>query len=511
MSAESPEVTKFHQIQQQLIDMWPDMTLRTNDGPRRTVIVVSSLSVDLPDHMAPLATAYEERYLCYVLLLAKAKNTRVVYVTSLPMLPRLVDYYLTLIPGLDPHELRERLTVVSLSDGSFRPLTQKILERPRVIERLRQIVDGSEHKLLIPFMSTELEAQLGLALQTPVYGPDPSLAFLGSKSGSRQVFARAGHPGPQGVEGVRTLSDVTQAIEQMQGDSQVGDVMLKLDEGVSGLGNAVVRLPQHASRSEIERAIRSLEAEDATVEPQGFLEALERTGGVVEELVTGDDFCSPSVQLRASPLGEVEILSTHDQVLGGTHHQTYLGCKFPANDQYATALVEPGLAIGKELASRGVIGRFGIDFVATRQADAWSLRPVEVNLRNGGTTHPMLTLQALTDTSYDAEDARLVSRGRAKTYLATDHMHHPAFATLTPDDLLDVIAEADLGWDEDTHTGIAFHMASAIAVAGDIGVTAIGDSPKQAQWLYDAAKHALIGAVSPVGDVESSPERSGDH
>lgn len=509
MPDESPDAPRFHQIQQRLIDMWPDMTLRTSDGPPRTVIVLSSLSVDLPDHMAPLATAYEERYLCYVLLLAKARNTRVVYVTSQPMLPRLVDYYLTLIPGLDPHELRERLTVVSLSDSSFRPLTQKILERPRVIERLRRMLEGSEHTLIIPFMSTELEAQLGLALRTPVYGPDPSLSFLGSKSGSRQVFARAGHPGPRGVEGVRDLGDVLGAVQQIQAESAVGDVMVKLDEGVSGLGNAVVRLPPHASRSQVEQAVRSLEAEDTTVEPDAFLEALERTGGIVEELVKGDDFCSPSIQLRASPLGEVEVLSTHDQVLGGTHQQTYLGCKFPAHDDYARLLVEPGLAIGKELASRGVIGRFGIDFVAIRHAeDGWQLRPVEVNLRNGGTTHPMLTLQALTDTSYDASGAELVSRGRAKTYLATDHMHHDAFATLTPDDLLDIIEETELGWDEETQTGIAFHMASAIAVAGDIGVTAIGDSPKQAQWLYDAAKHALVGAVSEVRDADTTPERA---
>jgi hypothetical protein len=45
-------------------------------------------------------------------------------------------------------------------------------------------------------------------------------------------------------------------------------------------------------------------------------------------------------------------------------------------------------------------------------------------------------------------------------------------------------------------------MASAIAVAGHVGVTAIGDSQRQAQWLYDAAKHALIGAAV-AGDETS--------
>jgi hypothetical protein len=196
-------------------------------------------------------------------------------------------------------------------------------------------------------------------------------------------------------------------------------------------------------------------------------------------------------------------------VLGGPHGQTYLGCRFPADPAYARALVEPSLAIGDELAKRGVIGRFAVDFVATSQHEAadgetsnaedWRLCAVEINLRNGGTTHPALTLQALTDGSYEPEEARLVSKGRPKHYLATDHLHHPSFSTLTPDDLLDVIDENGLGWDDETHTGVAFHMASAIAVAGHVGVTAIGDSQRQAQWLYDAAKHALIGATA-TGD-----------
>ena len=98
---------------EQLIDLWPNMTFRTTEGPPRTILVISSLSLEVPPSLAPLVTAYEERYLCLVLLLAKAQKTRVVYVTSQPMLPRLVDYYLQLIPGLDRDELRERLAVVS--------------------------------------------------------------------------------------------------------------------------------------------------------------------------------------------------------------------------------------------------------------------------------------------------------------------------------------------------------------------------------------------------------------
>ena len=70
------------------------------------------------------------------------------------------------------------------------------------------------------------------------------------------------------------------------------------------------------------------------------------------------------------------------------------------------------------------------------------------------------------------------------------------FARLTPDDLLDVAEEHGLGWDPETGTGIAFHMASAIAVAGVVGVTSIGNSPAEADALYDGAKRALRHAAS---------------
>jgi hypothetical protein len=227
------------------------------------------------------------------------------------------------------------------------------------------------------------------------------------------------------------------------------------------------------------------------------MERFDAKGGVVEEFLTGSTVRSPSVQLRISPWGEVAVLSTHDQILGGPLSQTYLGCRFPAAKEYSRDLVEPSLAVGRQLASQGVVGPSSIDYVSTQRDDGtWRSCAVEINLRNSGTTHPALTLQALTDAPFNAETGELVSRGRAKHYLATDHLEHPRFASLTPDDLLDVIEGDGLGWDDETHTGIAFHLASAIAIGGQVGLTAIGDSDRQAQQLYDSAKDALIAATA---------------
>ena len=93
--------------------------------------------------------------------------------------------------------------------------------------------------------------------------------------------------------------------------------------------------------------------------------------------------------MRVTPLGKLEVLSTHDQLLGGPSGQSYLGCIFPADPGYATAITREAVKVGERLASEGVIGRFAMDFVAVRSADgSWEPYAIELNLRKGGTTHP---------------------------------------------------------------------------------------------------------------------------
>src|SRR5919204_127728 len=142
--------------------------------------------------------------------------------------------------------------------------------------------------------------------------------------------------------------------------------------------------------------------------PDGFARVLSEQCGVVEERMDGV-VASPSVQLRITPLGEVELLSTHDQILGGPSGQSYLGCRFPADPAYAAAITREAAKIGTRLVREGVLGRFAIDFVVVRENGRWKPFAIELNLRKGGTTHPFLTLQFLTDGRYDPDDARFVA------------------------------------------------------------------------------------------------------
>lgn len=143
-----------------------------------------------------------------------------------------------------------------------------------------------------------------------------------------------------------------------------------------------------------------------------------------------------------------------------------------------------------------MIGRFGIDFVVTRGPRGWDAYAIEINLRNGGTTHPALALLALTEGHYDAERACFLVGGTPKHYVATDHLHVAGLEALTPDDVLDLITQSDLGWDGGSRTGLVFHLISGVAVAGLVGVTAIAGSPQDADALYRKVEATLAGAAT---------------
>jgi hypothetical protein len=489
-------------LQEKLRATWPKFTLRSIGDVQRTFVVVHSMSLNLPSHLMPVFPAYEERFLCLVLSLLRAPRSRVVYVTSQPILPRVIDYFFGLVPELDTPDARKRFHVVSLVDAANRPLTDKLLERPGALERIRRLILDPELALLLPFTTSEREVELAVQLGLPVFGADPTLAWLGTKQGSRSVFAEESVPHPRGRE-VRDRDDVVAAIDELRAEAiALDEVVVKLNGSAGGLGNALVPVAGAHGRAGLAQAVAALEPIDENQRAEEYWSALEREGGIVEQRIQGDRFRSPSVQLQISPAGQVEILSTHDQVLGGEHRQKYFGCHFPADPDFAAPLAIEGLKVGRRLAREGVLGRCAVDFAATSADGRWQLYALEVNLRCGGTTHPFFTLQALTDGRYDPLAAEYrTGNGELKHYVATDHLAGERYATLTPDDLLDVAERRTIGWDGETETGIALHMVSALAAAGWIGLTAIGDTLEQARTLYAAVSAALDEAVQVSSDA----------
>ncbi|MCI0414904.1 peptide ligase PGM1-related protein [bacterium] len=486
---------RFEQLQRKLLPLWDSIQQLSMD--EQTIVVVPSITIDTA--IASVMQAYEERFL-FLLFLLRQPHARLIYVTSETILPSIVDYYMGLLPGVITSHARQRLYLLSPLDGSRRPLTEKLLERPRFIERIRSLIPNPDRAHLIPYNTTELERDLALRLGIPMYGADPRFFHFGTKTGCRKLFAEENVPHPIGYENLNSVSDVVEAIQRIRRKKPgVEKVIVKLNEGVSGEGNAVVDLRQLGSssdpdeRREIESRLKQMRFELKDANYEEYFVKLKQRGGVVEELIFAEEVRSPSVQLRITPLGELQLLSTHDQLLGGPSGQSYLGARFPADSAYASIISEQAAKIGERLSKEGVIGRFAVDFVVVRRLDGpWDPYAIEINLRKGGTTHPFLTLQFLTDGYYDPQKAQFIApSGRFKYFVASDHVESTAYKSLTPDDLFEMVIKKGLHFNQSTQIGVVFHMISAISEHGRLGLTAVGESHEQAYQIYNRTLQAL--------------------
>ncbi len=202
------ELEAFASLQARLAPMYRRV-FSDRQAPR-TVVVVPSLSLDL-EVQAKITgvTHYEERMLCLLMLL-RLPRTRLVYVTSQPVHPAVIDYYLHLLPGVPTRHARERLTLLDCDDGSPLALTEKILDRPRLVSRIREVIGDPESAHLTCFNATGLERTLAVRLGIPLYACDPALSRLGSKSGARQLLRKCGITVPEGSEGMRDLDDLVE-------------------------------------------------------------------------------------------------------------------------------------------------------------------------------------------------------------------------------------------------------------------------------------------------------------
>jgi len=483
------EIAELERMKPRLRELWNALSAREEEP--YTSVVIPSLTLDRAELTKLEAASYYEERLLFLLIRLRNPQARMVYVTSQPIHPLILEYYFQLLAGIPASHARSRLTLLCCNDSSPRSLTEKILERPRLIQRIRYGIPDASRAFMTVFNATPLERRLAVLLGIPLNGVDPQLACLGTKSGSRKVFRDAGVPLPDGAEDVHTRSDVVDALVELRmRRPEIRRAVVKFNDSFSGEGNAIFRYPSGWDRDAVDRAVSRLRlcAPDQTV--PAYLGELERMGGIVEEFLEFAESASPSAQLRIDPQGEVVLLSTHDQILGGPSGQVYQGCRFPAAEPYRRMVQDAALRVGRVLSRRGVVSRFGVDFYAGRRAGSaeWEIHALEINLRIGGTTHPFLALQFLTGGKLDPESGAFHSPGGLeKHYRSTDNLQSDAYRGLCPEDLIDITTINRLHYSHGSETGVLFHMIGALSQYGKVGLTAIGNSAEQADRIYSDA------------------------
>ena len=245
-----------------------------------------------------------------------------------------------------------------MPDPSHRPIAEKLLDRPDLIAEIRRLIAGRP-AYIEPWNVSDPEVAVALELDAPINGSPPRLWPLGFKSAGRRLFKEAGVPVAAGCEDVRTIDDVLAAIAAVRtARPHVTGVVIKHDDSGAGDGNRVIDL---RTPGDLRGTLEAL--------PEWYLRDL-ADGAVVEELITGTRFTTPSVQIDVLPDRRVVVLATHEQVMGGDGGQVYMGCRFPADPAYVAELARLGDAVGERLAEHGVLGRSSVDFAAARDPAA---------------------------------------------------------------------------------------------------------------------------------------------
>ncbi|MEO7263659.1 MAG: peptide ligase PGM1-related protein [Ferruginibacter sp.] len=467
----------------------------------KTIVVIPSLTLD-QDILSKVegVVHYEERLLCLLLLL-RMPRTHVVYITSTPIDPVIIDYYLHLLPGITGHHARQRLHFFSCYDAAHLSLTEKILARPRLISRIKNAIPNGHLAHLACFNVTAYERRLSTILELPIYGCDPDLFFWGTKSGSREIFKACGIAIPAGYENLQDERAIIKALAHLyKNNPGIRKAVIKMNDGFSGEGNAIFSFKNIIASQDIEVQVSSqlpgqMEIVANDLSYYQFIKKFTGMGGIVEAYIDGTKKMTPSVQCRINPLGKIDIISTHDQLMGGRDDQVFSGGTFPAAAEYSVEIGILTRQIAASLKDKGVLGRFGIDFLSVKEGERWTHYAIEINLRKGGTTHPYIMLQFLTNGNYNADTGKyLLPNGDEKYYLFSDNIHDDRFKGLTSGDLMDIAICNDLHYDGTKEEGVMFHLIGALSQFGKLGVVCIASSHDRAKYFYDETIRVLEAA-----------------
>ena len=493
------EARAFEALKPRLAALWADVFPR-DDEPYTSVIVPSITLDDGGDPFRRQTARFHEETLLFLLMRLRNPQARVVYVTSQPIPSFVMDYYLHFLAGIPASHAASRLTLLSVHDSSPRALTQKILERPRLLEKIGAAIPDRGRAYMTVFRASPLERRLATLLDIPLNAADPELESLCTKSAGRGVLREAGVEVPLGFEGLRDEDDLVAALQGLMAERpRLRRAALKLEHSHWEEGHALVDLPSSTARDAVRRALHGLRG-PRHLDGPAYLERFARIGGIAEEFVEGVEKVV-SGQVRINPRGQVTLTSTHDELRGGRLGLESVGCAFPADDRCRRTVQEAALRVGQLLAGKGLVSRLSVEFLlcVDPRARSWRLAGTEINLGVGGSTHPLLAVRFLTGGELDVETGLFRSpSGQSKFYRATDNLHAAAYKRLLPEDLIDILTLDALHYSARGETGALFYMLGAIAELGRVGMVAVGNSREGADTIFRRTV-ASLDAASEFG------------
>ena len=365
------EIAEFQRLKPRLAEVWDALTMREEEP--HTAVVVPSLTLDQSELRKISGASFYEERLLFLLIRLRNPRARMVYVTSQPIHPIILEYYLQFLAGIPASHARSRLTLLCADDASPRSLTEKILERPRLIERIRAGIMDPSAGVPDGLQLDAARAQARGAARRPAQRLRP--AARPPRARSRAAARCSARPGCDAAGGLRGPAHAPRRRggarrAARRGGRAIRRAVRQARRELLRRGQRALPLPRVATRRRRSReALRQVEFSVASETPEAYFDKFAKMGGIVEEFIEAEEKHSPSAQLRVGPRGDVLPISTHDQILGGPSGQVFLGCRFPARDDYR--MRDPGggrRGSAHVLAAHGVVSRFGVDFLVYRDA-----------------------------------------------------------------------------------------------------------------------------------------------
>ena len=369
---------------------------------------------------------YEERLL-FLLIRLRNPRARMVYVTSQPVHPMILEYYFQFLAGIPASHARARLTLLCAHDASPRSLTEKILERPRLLQRIRDGIVDTEPRLPHRLQLHAAGAQAGRAARHPAERRRPEPHPPGHEVGQPQGVPRGGRRPAEGIEDLRTEHEVENALRRAARAQRPRHPARggQAERQLLGRGQRALPLPRGRRRARrCRRRCSSLEFSVPTETPEVYFDKFARMGGIVEEFIEAPEKDSPSRAAARQPArrgGRRSRPTTRSSAAPAARSSsaaaspptTTTGCR----SQEAGAPHRHGAGQPR----RGQPLRGGLPGLARSDGQTeWKLAALEINLRMGGTTHPYLALQFLTGGQLDHATGLFLLADRPRQVLPRD-------------------------------------------------------------------------------------------
>ena len=461
---------------------------------------------------------YEHRAL-WNILRARHPNVRVLFVSS-EKIPEVAIQHM--LQGLSPQEaklVRSRVDFLHLGDKRHIYLTDKILENPEALNQilsrgnalLGEKVDPT-NTLLFPYNVTAEVASLSKTLNVRYIGLNPVLRYLNDKSGNHELFETTKVPHPKSFIHLYKESDIVEAIHKLfTEDPALQMIFTKTNQGTSGQG--IFNLSRQELIDEgygsqihpglakriIRRVLRAKVHMGET-----WTQVMERNrtdGAIVQEGIPHTN--SPSVQIYIHASGQVEILSTHMQII---KDMAYYGSRYPAypgRRHLQAQLSQYAMELGRALSHHGVRGRAAFDFFEVQANGKKDFVVGEVNIREGGTTHAWEILQRQLDAYQDPVTGVMknTATGLPIYYVMTDAFEAPWLKGFSAEQFLKRLQKSphwpQLKYRRHSGQGIQFHMLKGIGEFGKVAYTASATTPEKAQQLFEQMESLLNALHQP--------------